>query len=134
MYRVLKWGVSSILAAYDMGATPHHLQKIYDSEATYQRPRIVEEKDKSIVVNKDNWVQYLGNQRYERRTLGSCYLESHRFVSSSAYSAFVTFFSEEVQRLGVTGSLEKYVYNEDVNKEGLTMLTRVMSGAYVSSV
>ena len=52
-----------------MGATPHHLQRIYDSEATYQRPRIVEEGDKSIVVNKENWVQYLGNQRYERRTL-----------------------------------------------------------------
>ena len=50
-----------------MGATPHHLQKIYEGEAAYQRPRIIEEKDKSIVVNEDNWVQYLGNQRYEHR-------------------------------------------------------------------
>ncbi|KIM42122.1 hypothetical protein M413DRAFT_409215 [Hebeloma cylindrosporum] len=98
-----------ILAAYDMGATPHHLQHVYDKEAAYQRPRVLEEKDKSIVVNKDNWVQYLGNQ--------------------SAYGAFVTFFSEEVKQLGVTASLEKYVYNEDVNKEGITMLTRAMSGA-----
>ena len=73
MYRVLS--LSSILAAYDMGATPHHLQRIYDGEATYQRPRIVEEEDKSIVVNKNNWVQYLGNQRYKCRILGSCYLE-----------------------------------------------------------
>ena len=74
IYHVLTWGNSSILAAYDLGATPHHLQTIYDREAPEQRPRIVEEKDKNIVVNKDNWVQYLGNQRYGHRTPGSCHL------------------------------------------------------------
>ena len=52
------------MAAYDMGATPHHLQKIYDAEAAFQRPIILEERDKNIVITKDNWVQYFGNQRH----------------------------------------------------------------------
>jgi hypothetical protein len=98
-----------LLAAYDLGATDGHLRKIYDDEAKAQRPRILEEKDKDIVVNKQNWIQYLGNQ--------------------SAYSSFVTFFSNEAQALGASGVLEKYVFEEDANQDGVNMLVRVMSGA-----
>ena len=53
----------SILAAYDLGAPATHLKKIYADEAASQRPRILDEKDKTISVNKENWAQYLGNQR-----------------------------------------------------------------------
>ncbi|CAA7269317.1 unnamed protein product [Cyclocybe aegerita] len=98
-----------LLVAYDLGAPEGHLQKIYDNEAKDQRPRILEEKDRSIVVDKDNWIQYLGNH--------------------NAYNSFVDFFSEEIKALGVTGTLEKYVFEEEVNKKGVDMLTRVVSGA-----
>ncbi|KAF8970474.1 hypothetical protein BDZ97DRAFT_1754058 [Flammula alnicola] len=98
-----------ILAAYDLGTPPGHLQKIYEDEARIQRPRILEEKDKNIVVDKDNWVQYLGNQ--------------------SAYGAFVKFFSNEIDASGVNGTFENYVFGEDASKAGVDMLARVISGA-----
>jgi hypothetical protein len=53
-----------LLAVYDLGASAGLLQKIYEDEAISQRPIILEPEDESIVVSKDNWVQYLENQRY----------------------------------------------------------------------
>jgi len=97
-----------LLAVYDLGASAGLLQKIYADEATSQRPIILEPKDESIVVSKDNWIQYLENQ--------------------SAYGAFVKFFAEEVKDLGVTGVLEKYIFDPEVNKNGIDMLSRVMAG------
>ena len=47
-----------------MGATPGHLQKIYDEEARIQRPIVLEETDKNLIVTNENWVQYVGNARY----------------------------------------------------------------------
>jgi len=60
-----------------MGATPHHLQKIYDAEAAIQRPIILGERDKNIVVTKNNWVQYFENPRYRRHPREPCYLTYH---------------------------------------------------------
>ncbi|KAF8156791.1 hypothetical protein B0H34DRAFT_710596 [Crassisporium funariophilum] len=98
-----------LLAAYDLGASAGQLQKIYDDEARTQRPIFLEEKDKDIVVSVDNWIQYLGNQ--------------------SAYGAFVKFFSGEVQNLGASGAVERYIFSEDANKEPAEMLIRLVSGA-----
>lgn len=53
----------SILAAYDLGASPGLLQKIYDNEASSQRPIVLEEKDKDITIDEDSWSQYLGDQK-----------------------------------------------------------------------
>jgi hypothetical protein len=53
-----------LLAVYDLGASAGQLKKIYADEAISQRPIILEPKDESIVVSKDNWTQYLENQRY----------------------------------------------------------------------
>ena len=55
--------VSSLLAVYDLGASAGQLQKIYADEAISQRPIVLEPKDESILVSKDNWTQYLENQR-----------------------------------------------------------------------
>ncbi|PPQ75410.1 hypothetical protein CVT26_015394 [Gymnopilus dilepis] len=98
-----------ILAAYDLGASPGHLHKIYTDEARTQRPRLLEKADKDIHVTKENWTQYLGNQ--------------------SAYSALVSFFTHEIHDLGASATLEKYVFDEEANQDGAHMLTRVMSGA-----
>jgi hypothetical protein len=66
--------VFSLLAAYDMGAAPHHLQKIYNAEAAGQRPRVLEERHKTIVITKNNWVQYFGDQRYRRHCPEYCHV------------------------------------------------------------
>ena len=47
----------------------------------------------------------------------------------SAYGAFVKFFAGQVEALGVTGTLEKYIFDPEVNKNGINMLSRVVSGA-----
>lgn len=49
---------------YDLGASAGLLQKIYEDEARTQRPIILEPRDEAIAVSKENWTQYLGNQRY----------------------------------------------------------------------
>lgn len=53
----------SILAAYDLGAPAAQLKKMYDEEDKDQRPKYVQKGDESIVVTRDNWVQYLSNER-----------------------------------------------------------------------
>jgi hypothetical protein len=52
-----------LIAAYDLGASPGLLQKIYDEEAKGQRPIFVEEKDKDILITTDNWKKHLGDQQ-----------------------------------------------------------------------
>lgn len=53
---------SSILAAYDLGATAGMLQKIYDEEAAVQRPIYLDDsKNKDIVITTENWTQFVGN-------------------------------------------------------------------------
>lgn len=49
-------------------------------------------------------------------------------ILKSAYGAFVKFFAEQIKDLGVTGILEKYVFDPEVNKNGLDMLARVVAG------
>ncbi|KAF9566491.1 hypothetical protein CPC08DRAFT_703825 [Agrocybe pediades] len=98
-----------MLAAYDLGAPATHLQRMYDEEAKEQRPIILDEKDKSIQVNKDNWIQCLGNH--------------------SAYHSFVGYFTEEIKAIGVPKALEKYVFSDEANAQGVQMLVRVVSGA-----
>ena len=46
----------------------------------------------------------------------------------SAYGAFVNFFAEQVKDLGVTGALEKYIFDPEVNKNGIDMLSRFVAG------
>ena len=55
---------SSILAAYDLGAQPGLLRKIYEDEAKIQRPIVLEDRDKTINITGDNWTQYLGDAKF----------------------------------------------------------------------
>ena len=50
------------------------------------------------------------------------------FLKKSAYGAFVNFFAEQVKVLGVTGVLEKYIFDPEVNKNGIDMLSRFVAG------
>ncbi|KAF9530026.1 hypothetical protein CPB83DRAFT_834605 [Crepidotus variabilis] len=99
-----------ILAAYDFGATPALLQKIYDHDGKLQRSIVLEPKDKEIVVDETNWKKHVGKTHNE-------------------YNALYKFFTKQVTELGIPATLEKYVFNEDANQDGTNMLTRVCSGA-----
>lgn len=52
----------------------------------------------------------------------------------SAYSASVGFFSQEIADNGAVSTLEKYFFGEEANADGIHMLTRVVSGAYVGNI
>ncbi|KAI3595169.1 hypothetical protein WG66_009401 [Moniliophthora roreri] len=95
-----------ILAAYDLGATPALLQKIYDDEASDQRPIVLEEQDKEIKVTADSWKQYVGNQ-----------------------NGFFEFFQECIKADGVPTTLGEYIFSPAANESGTNMLARLMSGA-----
>ncbi|KAF9471170.1 hypothetical protein BDN70DRAFT_888414 [Pholiota conissans] len=103
-----------ILAAYDLGAPAGQLKAIYADVAKIQRPFFVEEQHKTIKVDKDNWIQYLGNE--------------------SAYGSFVAFFSDAVIELGVAGTLEKYLVGPEANVDGVDMLNRVMTALFHSMI
>ncbi|PPQ69877.1 hypothetical protein CVT24_003212 [Panaeolus cyanescens] len=105
-----------LLAAYDIGTPVGALKKMYDEEAKVQRPRYLQDRDKNIVVNKDNWIQYLNNNRQVK-------------IKTTAYGAFVDFFEEEVRAIGASNALEKYIFSEDANKDGRLMFVRFTSGA-----
>ena len=47
----------------------------------------------------------------------------------SAYGAYVKFFASQIEELGVTGTLEKYIFDSEVNKNGINMLSRLVAGA-----
>ncbi|KAJ3566537.1 hypothetical protein NP233_g6943 [Leucocoprinus birnbaumii] len=98
-----------VLAAYDMGASPGVIQKIYDQHASYQRPMFVEEKYADIVVTRDNWTEHLGKQE--------------------AYGAYFKFFRQEVEKLGASDTLESYVFQPEANDKGKNMLDRFLAGA-----
>ncbi|EAU82817.2 hypothetical protein CC1G_11334 [Coprinopsis cinerea okayama7 len=101
--------IISVTAAYDLGATADHLQKMYEDEAKSQKSIFREEGDREIVVDDGNWVQYLGN--------------------TSAYAAFVTFFADRIQKNGVAATLEEYLFSKEANTSEKVMLVRLISGA-----
>ncbi|KAK2465579.1 hypothetical protein APHAL10511_002471 [Amanita phalloides] len=98
-----------LFAAYDLGASPSLLQKIYDEEAKSQRPIFLEEKDKDVVITKENWKQCLGDQH--------------------AYAGYFKFYSANVQEFGALKTVEQYIFANDANDADAHMLIRLVSGA-----
>ncbi|KAF9063600.1 hypothetical protein BDP27DRAFT_1231849 [Rhodocollybia butyracea] len=98
-----------LLTAYDFGASPGLIQKIYDMEARIQRPIILEETDKNIQITDENWVQYIGNPH--------------------AYNGFFTFFQHKVATAGAVKTLEEFIFSPAANEKGKIMLVRLMGGA-----
>lgn len=69
----------------------------------------------------------LESQSGQINLLSSQPCSTHCFVS--AYGAYVQLFSEEIAANGVAGTLEKYLFDKEVNASGANMLTRIFSGA-----
>ncbi|KAF9067547.1 hypothetical protein BDP27DRAFT_1364755 [Rhodocollybia butyracea] len=94
-----------LLTANDFGASPSHIQKIYDMEACIQCPIALEEKDKNIQITDENWVQHIGNP--------------HRFF---------TFFEQKIASAGAVRTLEEFIFSPAANEKGKIMLARLMGG------
>ncbi|KAF9224210.1 hypothetical protein BS17DRAFT_780644 [Gyrodon lividus] len=103
-----------LLAAYDLGAPASVLQAIYDAKSPAQRPIDVggDATLDQVNITSDNFREYVGQERY--------------------YRAFLTFFTEQIKELGVSETLERYIFSDTVNVEGFYMLSRFMSGSYHS--
>ncbi|KIK95076.1 hypothetical protein PAXRUDRAFT_409403 [Paxillus rubicundulus Ve08.2h10] len=101
---------ASILVAYDLGAPTSVLQAIYDTQSAGQRPIDVEEDvtPDPVKITPDNFREHLGQERY--------------------YLALLTFFTEQIKELGVSQTLEKYIFSATVNVNGSDMLSRFMNG------
>ncbi|KIJ21191.1 hypothetical protein PAXINDRAFT_107074 [Paxillus involutus ATCC 200175] len=101
-----------LLAAYDLGAPASVLQAIYDIKSADQRPIDAEEDATSnrVRITLDNLREYLGQGRY--------------------YSTLLTFFTEQIEDLGVPETLERYIFSTTMNVKGFDMLARFMSGVY----
>lgn len=56
-----------VLAAYDLGASEELLKAIYDSNASYQRPILLDQVEgivKPGEINESNWKEHLGKPKY----------------------------------------------------------------------
>ncbi|KIJ65366.1 hypothetical protein HYDPIDRAFT_27384 [Hydnomerulius pinastri MD-312] len=102
-----------LLAAYDLAAPASVLQRIYEAEKNSQRPIDVGGEQENaldqVKITPDNFGEYVGQERY--------------------YGAFLTFFTEQIVELGVSETLERYIFSTTVNVKGLDMLSRFLSGA-----
>jgi hypothetical protein len=124
----------SLLAAYDIGASEALLESICNEEYnsllpvfTADRPNRVVERQPDVLT-RENWTKYLGQEkcvmagRIRRRVaLTSC---ARRY-----YANFVSFFADEVARLGAHAAFEEYVFSEDASREGVYMTERFVGGA-----
>ncbi|PIL22571.1 hypothetical protein GSI_15260 [Ganoderma sinense ZZ0214-1] len=104
-----------LLAAYDLGAPPGLLQKIYDREAPGQSDINVWERRTGTfeavheTITNENWTRFLGDERY--------------------YLSYLDFFTKKISEQGVGDILEKYVFSETANGNEAYMVLRFVGGA-----
>jgi len=76
---------------YALGATSEEIQKAYDREAAYQRPRFpIDEKVVKAMADNTKFKNYLGQQ--------------------PQYSNFLLFFQREIETRGVRETLEEHLF------------------------
>ncbi|KAF8671484.1 hypothetical protein RHS04_08372 [Rhizoctonia solani] len=95
-----------LFAAYGIGAPGHVLQAAFDEHVGYQR---LSYKSPGPITH-ENWKNHLGNDDY--------------------YNAYMNFFSEEIQKHGLSQTFEKFIFSHEANwaKDEARMLDRFMSG------
>src|SRR5580700_1871146 len=94
--------VHQLLADYSLGADIPRLEKSYDDNAVFQRPKRPYKSD--FVWDS---LQCLGNEDY--------------------YTNYLNFFQEEVQKKGIKRSIEHYVFEQDSR---LGFYSRFLAGVY----
>ena len=97
------------MTLYALGATPEEIQKGYDHEAAYQRPRPpVDEDVIEAMADKDKFKSYLGQQ--------------------PQYPNFLLFFQREIEAKGVKATLEEHLFAE--TEHAAYMLPRFFTSKY----
>ncbi|KAJ7155073.1 hypothetical protein C8R46DRAFT_1296168 [Mycena filopes] len=97
-----------ILSLHDLGAPAEWIQDVYRQEAVKQKPLFPNgaPADKTIEINQSNWTKSLG-KKY-----------------AHMYPHYLAFFMAEINKDGVAGVLERYVFSAEANEKGALMLTR----------
>lgn len=123
----------SLLAAYDLGATAKLLQAIYDQEKKTLSPiNLLDRKEQIIgtlgtVITKENWTEHIGFEKYV--VFLTCEGRMRMLTVNRNYIAYLDFFKDEIQRIGVSECLEEYVFSAKANGNNNNMLLRLVAGA-----
>ncbi|KAK5704726.1 hypothetical protein LTR17_021640 [Elasticomyces elasticus] len=95
--------VHCILTILALGATPEEIQKNYDREASYQKPRYpIDEDVVEAIADKAKFNEYLSQQPH--------------------YSNFLLFFQREIGAKGVRRTLEEHVFADTEHAKRLFAL------------
>ncbi|KXN91317.1 Oxidoreductase AflY [Leucoagaricus sp. SymC.cos] len=96
------------IALWHLGADPDVIKAAYAFHSSHQRPAF----SSPGPINKDNWPQHLGDEKY--------------------YNAYLAFFVSELAAKGPAAALEEYVFSDAANFPGgehqVEMLTRFNGG------
>ncbi|KAJ7726744.1 hypothetical protein B0H16DRAFT_262936 [Mycena metata] len=97
-----------ILTLHDLGASTECIQEMFAQEAAKQQPLFPNgtPSDEPNNINELNWTKNLGKEN------------SHK------YPHYLSFFLAEIEKHGVSGVLERYVFSPEANANGTLMLTR----------
>ncbi|KAJ7107340.1 hypothetical protein C8R44DRAFT_744551 [Mycena epipterygia] len=98
-----------ILTLHDLGAPAECIEAMYNKEAAMQRPLHPGKiETKSNRITESNWTGSLGG--------------ANIVGSSHMYPDYLAFFSSEIAKHGVPGTLERYVFSPKANGNGSLML------------
>ncbi|KAJ7155099.1 hypothetical protein C8R46DRAFT_960243 [Mycena filopes] len=97
-----------LLSLHDLGAPAKWIQEVYRQEAVKQKPLFPNgaPADKTTEINESNWTKSLGKEY------------------AHMYPHYLAFFVAEINKDGVAGVLERYVFSPTANENGALMLTR----------
>lgn len=95
-----------ILSIYALGASPEELQKVYDREAAYQKPKYeVDEESVKAMADKVKFYKFIDQE--------------------PQYSNYLAFFQREIDSKGVKATLEEHLFAGGDYADGL--LSRVFA-------
>jgi hypothetical protein len=95
---------------FSLGASGEEIQKAYDRESSYQKPRYpIDEDVVSAMPDSDKFKTYLNQQPH--------------------YSNFLLFFQREIEIMGVKATLEKHVFAD--TKHANHLFSLFFNGEYI---
>ncbi|KAJ7155023.1 hypothetical protein C8R46DRAFT_1226982 [Mycena filopes] len=102
-----------ILSLHDLGAPAEWIQAMYEEEAATQRPQYLNgsSPETANTIDETNWQSKLGPTN-----------------ATKDYPAYLSFFSAEIAKRGVSGALEHYLFSPGGNGNGAFMLARFTAG------
>ena len=98
--------MDAVLAAYALGANTTTINRLGDALSSYQKPL----RSVDVDITDDNWsdVNLLGDRNH--------------------YASYLNYFRSKVRSEDRIKLIENYIFANDVNKDGKSMLSRLFSG------